>query len=590
MSIEGAQSYVTYTQLGGNPVAIEQFCGEVARWPLDGILGFLGHVSLEATKAGATFTDPRWQGVYLSRAIADDFPRTLPRAGEMYAPGRVPYTRGRHMLVHEHNLALLAHVALLHAKEDAITLELDEELVRRMCRLLLIASDLLSAGSTSVPTSLSDRRAFVLNWFRQGQFNRFFEPSPMTLLELARQHIMLRHFLPNYFPAVEALFAEATNGIDLQTYLEILVLFTTHVHHQMSNGWLNEETLFAALAHGREDAERIFSKWIRTPGEYRESFRDWTNHRPTEGYRAFYDFVCLRESPMIKIAARTNELVCPVVPFLLAKVVDGPYFILSDHLRGTEDFQTALGRAYQEYAHGLVDRISRRDRQGVWQVEYCPRTADAEELTDSYLQRGEVAFAFEHKGLRPGTDFLRGGPGDRVLGPSDFILERLDSGHRVTVNEGLREDNGLFTRAVWQQSRVGGLLPAWAEHELGVRPQRVFPVITHLADLRADDVSRRGYLEPLMHSAGLYAEELWERPQWLHVSDLEGLAALAERGHLDLQALFQEKNQRFPHQRFEIFLHNRFKISERIDSVLLQDAKALIESARHRFWQPNSSS
>lgn len=115
--MEGVQSYVTFRYLGGSAVSHEQVTSEIAQWPLDAILGFLGALSLEAVQVGQEFSNPKRQGHYLNLAIVDDFPTPLPRAGTMYAPGRVPYTGGAHILVHEHNLAWLAHEALLGASE-----------------------------------------------------------------------------------------------------------------------------------------------------------------------------------------------------------------------------------------------------------------------------------------------------------------------------------------------------------------------------------------------------------------------------------------------------------------------------------------
>lgn len=46
--IEGVQSYVTFRHLGGPAVSHEQVASEIAQWPLDGILGYLGALSLAA--------------------------------------------------------------------------------------------------------------------------------------------------------------------------------------------------------------------------------------------------------------------------------------------------------------------------------------------------------------------------------------------------------------------------------------------------------------------------------------------------------------------------------------------------------------
>jgi hypothetical protein len=98
--------------------------------------------------------------------------------------------------VHEHNIAWLSHFALLHAKEDSITPELGLELRRRVCRLLLIASDSLFDEPSTTPVSLTEQRIFALHYLRDAQFNRFFERSTETMLKLARQWILMRQILP----------------------------------------------------------------------------------------------------------------------------------------------------------------------------------------------------------------------------------------------------------------------------------------------------------------------------------------------------------------------------------------------------------
>jgi hypothetical protein len=581
-SIEGAQSYVSFRRLGGAFVSIDQVVSEIERWPLDGMLGFLAALSLEAVQAGADFSNPRRQGAYLNCAIVDDFPQPLPRAFEMYAPGRVPFTGGNHLLAHEQNIAWLSHVALLYAQEGAATPQLSQELRRRVCRLLLIANDFFSEGP-GAPSSLTERRAFVLNWLRHGQFNRFFEDLPATMVKLARERILMLEMLPEFFPEVETVFVEATNGVSFRRYFEILTLFVAHIYRGMApdRRWLSKETLCAAVKAHRDEIELIFGGWIRTPEQYRRRFAEWSESRPASGYLPSFDFVPLLETPLIE--ARSGELICPAVPFLLAKIVDGPYFILSDYLVSPGDFQKALGLAYQKYAETLVGRLAAADEGGAWWKRHRPHASEDRELSDSYLQRGDIGIAFEHKGGRPGTDFLRGGPGHRVLGPSECVLARLDNGELVTLRDGSQGDAGFLTRGMWQQSIAGPSLVAWAEQEMGVRPKRVFPLITHLSEFRADQVSRLGYLDPLIQRVRLYPDQFWERPQWLHVSDLEELVILAEQGRLDLAALLNEKTERFPSKRFDIFLHEHFS-GNFVDRTLIERAEALLQSAQSSFW------
>jgi hypothetical protein len=358
--MKGVQARVTFRSLGGSAVSHEQVTSEIAQWPLDGLLGFLGALSLEAVQARQEFSDPRRQGDYLKRAIVDDFPVALARASTMYAPGRVPFTGGRHLLVHERNLAWLTHEALLSAREGLVTPELHNAIRGRLCRLLLITNDFFAKiDRPPVPSRLIERKNFVLTWLRHGQFNKSFELFEVTIHKIARQHMLMREILPNHFPDTEAAFLEATNGVSLQMYFEILALFVVHIHHGMSPAegrWLSRETLCAAVRAHRDELERIVRRWIRTPAEYRHAWDEWKHRRPTPDYQPYYDFVPLRETPLIE--ARPGDLICPVMPFLLAKIVDEPYFILSDHLQNSQAFQQAFGKAYEEYAHRLSsDRV-----------------------------------------------------------------------------------------------------------------------------------------------------------------------------------------------------------------------------------------
>jgi hypothetical protein len=136
---------------------------------------------------------------------------------------------------------------------------------------------------------------------------------------------------------------------------------------------------------------------------------------------------------------------------------------------------------------------------------------------------------------------------------------------------------------MWQQAIAGPLLLAWAAREMNAQPKAIFPMITHLTELRVDRLARSAYLDPLPQHSQLYSDKFWKSPQWLHVSDLEGLVALAERGDLDLRAFLDEKVTRFCHRRFDIFLYERFG-SIPVDPTLLNTARVLLESAKVSFW------
>lgn len=584
--IEGFKSYVSYTVLGGSKVDPEEVLNELARWPLDGILGFLGKLSLEAVKAGDDFTNPTRQGKYLNWAIVDDFPCVLPNVSKMYAPGRVPITGGRHLLLHEQNIAWLAHLAIIYAKEGLVTPEFSWDLRKRMCRLLLISNDFFSGYPSNIHTTLKERQIFALNWLRHWQFNSYFNHLMLNMSKLARQFIILHDILPEFYPEVKSSFVEATNGISLERYFEILIVFITHINHGMEKGhWFSMNDLCKNIQCNGSEIELILKRWSRTPEQYRLSFEKWKSIRPmADDYIHNFDYVVLRETPLIE--ARPGELICPVLSFLLAKIMDDPYFILSTHLgKDSQRFQTALGKAYEKYAQTLVERIASTDKGGRWFLRNNPRTKKAGELSDSYIQREDVAITFEHKGQRPGTEFLRGGSGERVLGPSEAVLNLLDSKINVGLKEGRDSDEGVLTRGMWQQSLAGHNLLVWSRKETGVQPKIIYPIITFLHTFRVDRLLRLAYLEPLIESAQLYNDIFWESPQWLHVSDLEWLVALAKQGDLDIIALLQEKKLKSHNERFDIFLHS---LGPRlIDKNLAEKAIELMGNAMESFWPHN---
>lgn len=581
---EGAGTFVTFKELSGLSVSVEEIISEIKRQPLDAILGYIAGLSLEMIQTDEDFFSPQLQGGYLRYAIVDDFPQRIPTAYKMYAPGRVPITGGRHIFIHEQNLAWLCHAALLHAKEEINTPKFTHELECRFCRLLLVINDLLENDPSFEPYNLIQRRNFTHAWLRRVQFNRFFEGPIKTLVKLARQGILLLGLMPRYYSSLESDFIEAT-GITLERYFQILTLFVTHLHGGMRKGnhWLSKNTVCSQIKIHRDEIEKMLMRWIRTPRAYRIACKEWRNERPDMGELPQFDFVPLRETPLID--ARHDEFICPVPSFLFSKIEDEPFFIVSDFLSGQEltRFHVATGSAYEDYAHELVERIAKSDSGGEWIVKRSPRTKRGEQLADSYLQRGKVAILFEHKAQRAGTEFLRGREGDRVIGPSEEILKRLDNQETVSIAEGHSQDRGFMTRGMWQQSKVGSKMIEWAENEIGTPPTRLFPVITTLSSLFVDSVVRRAYLNPLIERAGLYAQEYWEKPQWLNVSDLESLAQLSDDGNLNLELLLQNKASESVDKRFDIFLYENE--ARYFDSRLHDKALSSLDSAALTFFK-----
>lgn len=587
-----SNSFTTYKQLGGKNVSIEQIIDEVKVLPLDGVLGFLGSLSIELVQAGQNFCDPRGiQGQNLNYAIVDEFPCKLPNAYKMYIPGRVPVTGGHHLFLHDQNIAWLTHLALLHSDRDCTTPELNYNLKKRICRLLLIANDFLNLDDDKKANNLTDRRGFVLNWLRNWQFNQYFEHVTSTMMKLSRQWILLNEFLPKYYD-IETDFIEATNGVSLKRFFEILAVFITHFHN-MKPGihWLSKEKMCSTIKANKNEIEIITDKWSVTPDKYIIAYDEWNNSKPVkDSYIPYFDYVTLKNTPLIE--ARSGELICPVLPFLLAKIVDGAFFILTDFLNNKEaikrnKFHESLGYAYQDYAHKLIEFIGFYDNKGKWEIESSPKLKSRNgliELSDSYLQRGDIAISFEHKGLRPDTEYLRGGQGNRILGPDEEVMNKLDSNTSVSYEEGSKTDKGLLTKGLWQQAKVGKFLASWAEENFRVRPKIIFPIITNLAHVRVDEVSRGIYLNLLIEKAKLYSDDFWSKPQWMNINDLETLAAIAEEGILDIEKLLTEKNSRYPDMQFDDFLCQNFNKKNYVFNKLFNTAINFLNDAKESFW------
>ena len=321
-----------------------------------------------------------------------------------------------------------------------------------------------------------------------------------------------------------------------------------------------------------KDIKKVISNWKRSPSQYRDAYNLWMENRQGLEKLPIYDFVPLRETPLIE--GRPRELVCPVPPFLFSKIEDGPFYILSDFLSGPElnRFHVALGNAYEEYANQLIERIAIKDTRGVWNISSKPQSKKKGELTDCYLQRINSAIVFEHKGQRPGTEFLRGGQSDRVLGPTKNLLERLENGESIDYIEGSKYDKGFISRGMWQQSKKGSDIIAWATSKFGDKPIHMYPVITLLSSLVVDAIVRKAYLNPLIDDAKLYVEDFWEKPQWINIADLESLSQIAEDGKLDIEALLSEKDSNSVNDRFDMFLSSKKLriINIRVHSEMLE--------------------
>ncbi len=587
-----SESYTTYKQLGGNTVSIEQVIDEIKTLPLDGVLGFLGALSIELVQVGQNFRDPRGiQGINLNYAIVDDFPYKLPNAHKMYTPGRVPITGGHHLFLHEQNIAWLSHLTLIHAKRGVITAEINYDLRKRICRLLLIANDFLNQTDDRKVNNLAGRRDFVLNWLRHWQFNQYFEHVTPTMMKLSRQWMIFNEFLSKYYN-FESDFLEATNGVSLKRFFEILAVYITHFHCMNPiTQWLSIEKMCSTIKANKNEIELITDKWSITPDEYIIAYDKWNKFNPVkDGYIPYFDYISLKNTPLIE--ARSGELICPVLPFLLAKIVDGAFYLLTDFLNKKDpekrkEFHKSLGYAYQDYANQLIELIGSLDKKGKWEFEFSPELKSKNgliELSDGYLQRRDIAISFEHKGLRPDTEYLRGGKSNRILGPDEEILNKLDTNIAVPYEEGAKKDNGLLTRGLWQQAKKGKVLISWAEDKFRIRPQIIVPIITNLAHLRIDEITRGIYLNPLIEKSKIYSEDFWSKPQWIHISDLEKLAAIAEEGVLDIENLLIYKNLKYPDMQFDEYLCKNFRNKNYIFRKLFDTATKFLNDSRESFW------
>lgn len=143
------ESYTTFRQLGGPPVSVDDVRRYLSDLPLDLVLGVLARISAHFVRDGSDFFSVDNQGSYLNYALADDFPEPLRGAASMYTPGRVPFTRGRHTFIHEHGLAALAQLAIIHCRNGSITGEITRTDFGRVSRLLLILNDHLTSSPSS---------------------------------------------------------------------------------------------------------------------------------------------------------------------------------------------------------------------------------------------------------------------------------------------------------------------------------------------------------------------------------------------------------------------------------------------------------
>lgn len=542
---ERLATYQTFGTLFGKAVPLEQIVEALSRVPLDQVLGTLNLYALNSLrKSGEEEAFQRVQLSELLGIMARD--RTVSPARLRRA---VQVTRNSPLLlVHPHNAALLTHLSLLHSPAKVLTPELTPEHRAEVLCLLLQLSDHLDGPNLPVSHApLADEKAFALSILRSWQFQPDHDPF-FVYSRIARfAQIYLGEF-PNVAPDVTyASVFEASAGVSLTVYFQNVLALVTHLYHKVAPrgdvAWMTLTGLMSEMTNGRAAFETLFRRWSTTTDAYRV-----THTKVTTGFgKTFietFNLVALRTTPLIE--ARPGEFVLPVAHVFMDKMTSEPYFAILDALatKAQKDaFSGAMGRAFERYAARLIDQIAGLDVAGSWQQIVSPKDG-GDELADVYLQRGNVAVVFELKALRLPTAFLAGLPKDSVLGPTDQTLRD----HAVTplTAQQIRArdddgDKGLVTRGMYQQNVHALRLKTLAAQTFNTAPETVYPIIVHLADIKIDQTVYLGYLRPLMTYLGLYQESFWRQPNWVHIEDLEALAAVAEAGELDLEAFMNRK-------------------------------------------------
>lgn len=583
-------NYLSYTQIGGRRVTAQEICEELTKWPLDGVLGYLGRISHHMVNGHKSeFLNPTSQADYFNLAISDDFPFPLSGAAKLYIPGKVYVPSDDSIMIHEQNITWLSHLAIIHSKEDRITKELEINLRARVCRLLLISNDISSERvSGGLGLDLISNKNRANRWLMHYQFNNC-RTMHAAMWDLARESILFKIAQTKY--DIDKYFSLATNGISIQHYFEIASLFfvATYGYKDMPVVWLGD-AIFDNLKHHRDWAERILRSWIIKPYQYREQFSSWLRTRGESQYGDTFEFNLLRERPLIE--ASPGRFICPNVPFLLQKALYEPLEILRRYFEDQnmaniegKAVDMAYSLAYENYVNDLLRIIAEKDKSGPWRNKENPKTKQHSELADFYMQRDTIACAFEHKSNRPGPEFLRGAPSMRALGPSDEALSRITLSNRIDYKEGRDSDKGFLTRAMWQQSIQGPFLHEWATKRYQKAPECVYPIIVHLSLYLVDPLVRAGYLNGLISSADLYPGTFWQAPQWMHVSDIEYLVSIATKNQegLDFGKLLSIKSSYYKDHDFRHFVRNHYGLFY-IPDKLQQEGMRIMVSAGARFF------
>ncbi len=563
-SVADRESYTTFAQLGGRHVAVDEIRSRLAELPLDMVYGALARISAHHVRDGDEFFSVDNQGPYLSYALADDFPGPLLGAPWMYAPGRVPITNGRHTFIYEHGLAALAQLAALHCKVDATTSELSNSHLGQICRLLLILNDHLSLRSRQAPTrDLVARRELAVDMLFHFQFNHLGGDVRAVIAQLARVNRLLLGHLPDHLPSLHDSFHRMA-GIGLPEYLLTAAVLISYIDllprslNSVQSPWTSLEGMIANIKNDADDIRHVLQLFVQSPETLSKA-------RAGRNESDLFDFEAFQQKPLIE--ARRGEMVAPVLSLFLRQLLSFPFQILNQ-VHGGRD---ALGYAYEDYANCLVQRIANGKVAAKW-TPLRGRKVQGGEI-DNLLWRDGTALVLEHKSKNLILTVADRKTLRNSLGPSDEEIARLPGG--------IPRTKGAITHGLWQLARISGGLESLVAQEFGALPTKVIPIITTLERFHVDEWIRAVYLEPLCRVASTVLPERWSPVEWLHITDLEALAQLADEGRLALDDLLNAKAKTA--ERFDWFLGKTFG-SIPVDATLLRDGQQLMKAAAERYF------
>jgi hypothetical protein len=267
-------------------------------------------------------------------------------------------------------------------------------------------------------------------------------------------------------------------------------------------------------------------------------------------------------------------MVWPVTSLFLRQLLSFPLQVLSQMPSG----RVAVGHAYEDYAHSLIERIGRGDNRRRWtpvrslsiKQEGVGRSGEL----DSVLWRDAVAIVLEHKAGNlvltvGGRKTLR-----NALGPSDEDVAMFPAIPK--------KDTGAITHGIWQLAGTANAVSSALCARFGVAPRRVLPTISTLQPFQIDHWVRVAYLDLLPSEAGVTFPSTWSKLDWIDVAGLEALAQLGDDGRLDLLDILEGRTR--SSQRFVEYLADRFD-GVPPDTKLFPIAPELMQEAEQHYFE-----